>query len=324
MVTDDPDYVRVRYIRYADDWIVGVTGPKDLAETIKDAIQQFLKDRLKLELSQEKTTIVHAKTEEANFLGTRLTIGRPSSSESKIVTCRPSSKRPYRKRATGWNPILKAPIRTLVGKLHQKGFCDGDGYPSSKVDWVAFDVEQIINLFKSINTGLLNYYRFVNNFAAMSRIQYILRFSLAKTLAHKLRISMAKVFREHGKTLRFQWETREGTRTVEFVPNTDWTVTLDGFMIGTDPPDPLAKYIQFKAKSRLRNPCFICGSKDKVQMHHVRHIRKMGNKKPTGFTALMRAFNRKQMPVCEECHQKIHRGEYDGISLKDLLSGDRA
>jgi hypothetical protein len=55
-------------------------------------------------------------------------------------------------------------------------------------------------------------------------------------------------------------------------------------------------------------------------MHHVRHIRKMGVKKPTGFTGVMRALNRKQVPVCAPCHDKIHRGEYDGISMQDLAN----
>lgn len=82
----DPDYVRVRYLHYADDWIVGVIGPKHLAESIKEEIRQFLKDRLKLELSQEKTRITHAKTEEATFLGTRLSVGNAQRAEAKITT----------------------------------------------------------------------------------------------------------------------------------------------------------------------------------------------------------------------------------------------
>jgi predicted HNH restriction endonuclease len=53
-------------------------------------------------------------------------------------------------------------------------------------------------------------------------------------------------------------------------------------------------------------------------MHHVRHIRKMGERKPTGFQAVMRTLNRKQIPVCKGCHEKIHRGEDDGIRLHDL------
>ena len=57
---------------------------------------------------------------------------------------------------------------------------------------------------------------------------------------------------------------------------------------------------------------------EQVEMHHVRHIRKMGDRKPTGFRAVMRALNRKQIPACATCHRKIHNGEYDGIRLTDL------
>ena len=53
-------------------------------------------------------------------------------------------------------------------------------------------------------------------------------------------------------------------------------------------------------------------------MHHVRHIRKTGAKKPVGVNAILQALNRKQIPVCTTCHQKIHRGEYDGMRLSDL------
>jgi hypothetical protein len=67
-------------------------------------------------------------------------------------------------------------------------------------------------------------------------------------------------------------------------------------------------------------PCLICAASEKVEMHHVRHIRKMGERKPTGFHAVMRVLNRKQIPVCKGCHEKIHRGEYDGIRLHDLLT----
>ncbi len=58
-------------------------------------------------------------------------------------------------------------------------------------------------------------------------------------------------------------------------------------------------------------------------MHHVKHIRK-SNKKATGFTKLMSKLNRKQIPVCPECHTQIHNGKYDGISLKDLYLNKKA
>lgn len=313
---NDPDFVRIRYTRYADDWIVGVTGPKQLAETVREEIRSFLRDRLKLELSEEKTKITHARTEEAFFLGTRLSIGQ--SRVAKVSVKQLPGSRPFKARTTGWLPSLKAPIRKLVQRLHDKGFCDGDGYPQSKKYWVGFEVEHIVNLFSSVNRGLQNYYRFTRNFGRMTRIQYLLQFSLAKTLAHKLRISMARVFREHGPELVFQVSRPSGEkREVRFTLNHDWTIQPEAFMTEGITRDPLEVLINSYSRSYLRGSCRICGSRDRVQMHHVRHIRKMGEK-VQGFTRVLAKLNRKQIAVCAECHQKIHNGTYDGLSLTDL------
>lgn len=316
---NDPQFVRVRYLRYADDWILGVIGPRALAERLRDDIQLFLKEELKLELSTEKTLITHAATEEAYFLGTRLGIGRSRPGTARIAVIRRPGSRPFKKRVTGWSSRLHAPISTLIAKLHAKGFCDKDGYPRSKIGWTGLDADQLINLFNSNLWGLLNYYRFVDNFGVLSRIQYILRFSLAKTLAHKYRTTMRTIFKRHGRNLRFQWQLTGGrTREATFRENTDWSVQRDAFR--TCPPniDLLAWQCSLRTRSTLGFPCLICGAADNVEMHHVRHIRKMGGKKPTGFTAVMRALNRKQVPVCATCHDNIHRGKYDGLSLHDL------
>jgi len=319
VLLDDPDYVRVKYIRYADDWIVGVTGPRSLAEQIKEEIREFLKNELKLTLSEEKTYIRHAKTEEANFLGTRLRIDASNTAQPKIGHGRSAVGRRFRRRTTGYQPVLKAPMRKLIAKLHQNGFCRADGFPTSKGMWTVLPVDQVLNLYSMINRGLLNYYRFVHNFGRLARVQYILQYSLAKTLAHKFKVSMSKVFQDHGHNLAFRLELPGGkVKEVEFWLNRDWSVNTNAFSTNPIPPDYLAWHKNLRTGSKLGFPCLICGSDDKVQMHHVRHIRKMGQKKPTGFLAVMRALNRKQVPVCEGCHQKIHRGEYDGIRLQDL------
>ena len=317
MDTFDPGFVRVKYIRYADDWIVGVTGPRSLAEQIKDDIQTFLWDVLKLQLSQEKTVITHAKTEEAFFLGTRLQVGSVNS--NPLVTHCHHGHRHYRRRCTGWSPLMRAPIKKLVERLHQKGFCDGEGVARSKTNWVCLEVKHIIELFNSTNWGLLNYYRFADNFASMSRIQYILHRSLAKTLAHKLRKPVKQLFCEHGRNLGFSWKDSEGKdRNAFFKANSDWTRNPTAFLTEREHPDPLETHVRFRTRSHLGHPCIICEATVGVQMHHVRHIRKVGGKPVGGFAWLMRLQNRKQVPVCRECHRKIHRGEYDGLRLADL------
>lgn len=70
----DPGYRRLHYCRYADDTLLGFTGPKAEAEEIKQRLAQFLRDDLKLELSQEKTLITHARTGAARFLGYEITV----------------------------------------------------------------------------------------------------------------------------------------------------------------------------------------------------------------------------------------------------------
>jgi hypothetical protein len=65
---DDPEFRRLRYVRYADDHLLGFTGPKAEAEEIKQRLAEFLRDELKLELSQGKTLITHARTQAARFL----------------------------------------------------------------------------------------------------------------------------------------------------------------------------------------------------------------------------------------------------------------
>nr|WP_268807041.1 reverse transcriptase/maturase family protein [Tetrasphaera japonica] len=69
----DPGYRRLRYIRYADDHLLGFVGPKVEAEQIKDRLAGFLKDTLRLDLSPEKTLITHARTHAARFLGYDIT-----------------------------------------------------------------------------------------------------------------------------------------------------------------------------------------------------------------------------------------------------------
>src|SRR5262249_51365981 len=65
----DPDFRRLQYIRYADDFLLGFAGPREEAEEIKEEIKKFLAERLKSELSAEKTLVTNARSEPARFLG---------------------------------------------------------------------------------------------------------------------------------------------------------------------------------------------------------------------------------------------------------------
>ncbi len=319
MDTKDPNFVRIKYIRYADDWLIGVTGSHHLAEQIKQRVRDFLRTELKLTLSEKKTVITNARTQEAKFLGYRIRLGRTSKEQKQAFTTNGSGKR-FKRRSTGSEIVLKAPIDELIARLKTKGFCDEKGKPIHRAPWQLLDEDQIVMLYSSINRGIQQYYRPVDNWARVQRIQYILKYSLAKTLAGKRKSKIAKVI--NGGEIKIRTWRKGKEKELAFYQNHDWTSRRDGFT-QIAKVDIVQMNLRMRTRSKLGLPCCICDDPDMVQMHHVRHIRKMDEKHEKGFIRVMIALNRKQIPVCVRCHKQIHSGQYDGMSLKDLAYDPR-
>jgi group II intron reverse transcriptase/maturase len=219
---DDPDFIRIKYLRYADDWVVGVCGSHSLAELIKQEIKVFLRENLKLTLSEEKTHITNARIEEAFFLGTTFKIG--NGGEAKVAQQTSKTGKTFHRRSTGWETVMKAPLPRLIKRLNDRGFCTKVGKPRSKTGWTNLDADQIINLYSAVNRGIQNYYRFADNWSQLNRIQYILELSLAKTLAHKFNITSPKVYKRFGKELAVVIKGKDGKpdRKISFYRNRDW------------------------------------------------------------------------------------------------------
>ncbi|QQX89831.1 hypothetical protein JJQ59_35665 (plasmid) [Cupriavidus necator] len=321
LAQDDPNFIRVHYVRYADDWVVGVLGPRELAGRIRSEIAEWLSRELKLSLNLEKTHIRHAATEEAVFLGARLSCaGRRSNNLVKHAPT-PGSKTAKRRLPAGV-VHLKAPANDIVAKLHQNGFCTKEGQPLSKRAWAVLDDDQIVSRFNAVLDGILNYYSFADNFSRLQRVQYILQFSAAKTLSHRHRMkSIRRAFAKYGSTLSVRVRNKAGEeRVVSMRLRNSFAATPHRFVGLADPmlgAEARALKFGIRTRSSLLKDCAICGATDGVEMHHVRHIRKMGQK-VKGFTRVMAAINRKQVPACKKCHSDIHAGRYDGISLQEL------
>jgi Type II intron maturase len=231
----------------------------------------------------------------------------------------------FKRRSTGWQTVMKAPLPKLLKRLNERGFCTKEGKPISKSGWAFLDTDQVILLYSSVNRGIQNYYRFVDNWAQVQRIQYILQYSLAMTLGRKYKISTPKVFKRFGKTLSCIIRDKEGKekKTVSFYLNHDWAKNRDAFQSRKyGNIDLVRSEIHMRSRSKIAKPCCICGEtldKAQIEMHHVRHIRKLSDKRQaTGFNRILRMLNRKQIPVCKTCHEKIHRGKYDSLKLSDM------
>lgn len=314
----DPGFIRVRYVRYADDWLIGVVGSKELASDIRDKAKSFLEENLKLELSLEKTKITHC-TDKAKFLGFK--VGLPAYGQTKRNKIKGEDAQHAHLRRVGHSKIrLWLDGDEIISSLREERFIktkSGKDFAISKRSYVHLDPDEMVMRFNAFKRGLRNYYRPAMNIRFLGYVDYLMRLSLAKTLAHKYRTSMKEQFRKRGRSLRVIRDV-EGKVKVTQYWECSYARDLLGFSTKPRNPDSLHQRFTRRVKSKLGMVCCVCGSDHQIQMHHVRHLRKGGKIVVRGFNRVMAQINRKQIPVCHECHVLIHAGKYDGKSLKDL------
>jgi len=312
----DPNYRRLRYIRYADDFLLGFVGPKKEAEEIRDRLAEFLSQNLKLTLSVEKTLITHAGDEKAKFLGYELKVTRMETLISE------NGKR----HANGCIALLMP--REVVRKIqdqHSRG-----GKVIHKAELIVDTDYTILQRYQSVLRGVCNYYCMaVNVSRRMSYIKWILEISLTKTLAHKLRCSVSQIYK------RYQ-VVHLGSKMLRVVvqrPDKEPLIaTFGGFSLGRIPEGMGLTDFRFNAawfapgqnrsevvQRLVAGKCELCGAKDvPVQVHHIRKladINRPGRRPKAIWEQIMHARKRKTLVVCEKCHEDIHVGRYDGPSL---------
>ncbi len=303
--THDPDYRRLRYIRYADDFLLGFTGPRDEADEIKARIGRFLRDNLKLELSETKTLVTHGRTKAARFLGYEVVV---QGSDTKLDA---------RGRRTV-NGIIGLRVPQDVVRAKSAAYMR-DGKPQQRGILLHNSPYSIVEQYQAEFRGVVNYYQRATNLGALNHLRWVMEMSLAKTLAGKLKISVAQVFKRYKTTI----QTDNGPQKVLMVkvnePGQEPLVTYWGgvslardntaTLIDKHPPILNGRT---ELEQRLRaNACELCGSTVKVQVHHVRamkDLRKKGRAKPPVWVEMMATRRRKTLVACASCHADIHAG----------------
>lgn len=312
----NPDYVKIRYVRYADDWLVGVWGNKAVAKDIKLQAQQLL-DSLKLELSVEKTLITNARTGRAKFLGTFI----KSMASNKFTLIKSKSGDNTKRRIPVGNLWMTAPILEIVKKLEGKDFisCKGGRWlPKSIGKFTALPVRDIIVRYLAILNGITNYYSFADNKPRLNKIHWVLKESLRKTISRKLRYNQKKFLHSFGRniTLTIKRQDKVQKRISFQCPDFKRTPMLFlGAASFKDPYSIVERWI--RTRDSFGQPCANCNSWDNIEMHHVKHIRTI-NVNLSPFDQLLARVNRKQVPLCRRCHNDVHTGRYNGLSLKYL------
>ena len=191
---------KIKYVRYADDWIIALNSTYEMAQKIKIKTRDFLKSQLDLELSEEKTKITHLASSNAKFLGTYIRRHDKMYNSSLIKKYGLKSRKIQNSRI-----ILQAPINSLVAKLADQGYYDAClKRPTAVTKWIYMKPEEIIIRYNAVIRGYSNYYSFVDNKRMMQQIMWILQYSLIFTFCRKWNISVPKVFKKLGKNISYE------------------------------------------------------------------------------------------------------------------------
>ncbi len=307
----DKNYRRLVYVRYADDFIIGVIRSAKEALEVKDKVNNFLASNLLLNVSPTKNKLVRASKQKAKFLGVNVKVPiykEPAFSTYKRVR---NGKTQLVKAKTSQGVVkLKVDILTIIKKLNSAGFCSKLGKPSPRFQLYAITHNEIIRIYNRVFYGFKNYYRFADNFRTMAfSIQHILIKSCAKLLAAKLKLKTTKkVYKKFGKGLNLKNQPK-------FIWSKSYLSNRIRFMINTPPSDCIySLYMKKYINSDLLAPCVVCGSLDKIEIHHVKHVKNI-RKRLKPFIKDFAIINRKQVPVCHKCHRLIHKGKYNGPKL---------
>jgi len=320
----DPDFRRLRYVRYADDFLLGFIGPKKEAEEIRDRLAEFLSQKLKLNLSMEKTLITHACDEKANFLGYEIKVTRCG----HLVSSNGA-------RATNGSIALLMP-RKVVQKYKER--YSKKGRITYRSELVVDSDYTILQRYQSVLQGIYNYYCMAVNVGTQKRMGYlkrILEISLLKTLASKYDSKVTEIYRRYQVTVpdMFGKGTRKIFRAVIERPEKEPLVAVFGGFPFERKPDGLgtidfdsdaAWFAPGNSRSEvvqrmLAGKCELCKAEGvPVEVHHIRKladIDRPGRRPKTVWEKIMAARKRKTLVVCRGCHEDITHGRYNGPSF---------
>jgi len=311
----DEDYRRMVYVRYADDFLIGVIGSKENAIDVKNDVGKFLKDILKLDMSEEKTLITHGN-KFAKFLSYNIT----TSTEQNMTKVKGGhTRRSYTGRVKLYVPKEKW-INRLVSyhaleiKRDEHNGNKEVWKPTRRPELMRLDDLEILNQYNGEVRGLYNYYRLAHNATILNSYIYVMKFSMYKTFAGKYRTTIRKTIKKyrHGKDFGVEYETRKGKRLTVFYNK---GAKRDNKVDYNDNPDITAFNGENKSMTSLiqrlqAKVCENCGATDiQLEAHHVRKLKNLKGKK--AWERQMIARRRKTLMLCSECHKKLHAGKLD-------------
>lgn len=304
----DQNFRRLQYVRYADDFLIGIIGAKKDAENVKSEIGKYIAKQLKLELSDEKTLVTKA-TDKAKFLGFDIRV-TPQSNHIK------KTKNGTKARNYGGHVMLEVPTSVIQKKLLECGAMKIAVHggteiwkPTHRGKLIDRTDLGILDQYNGEIRGFCNYYAIANNRSKLHKYRYIMEYSLYKTLACKYRSTKREIIEKYriGKDFGIKFTDKHGNERTRFL----WKGSL------ARDPHPLGQEadVVHKPKGFLKKPslgvrmkagrCEWCGKvTPQLVVHQVRTMKELNVTQP--WAAFMKKINRKTLVVCESCHTIIH------------------
>ena len=306
----DTRYKRLKYVRYADDFLIGITGSKEDAKAIKEKIRLFLMEKLNLELSEEKTLITYSK-DKARFLAYDIVVTRDFS------VSRDKLGRPKRL----FNNAVKMyiPYETWRDKLLKLGAMKIRYGADHKEIWKPWyrphlshlDDLEILSMYNAEIRGFHNYFRFADNSTVLQKFRYIMEYSMYKTFANKYKSSVGKIKRKYCVggifTIKYKVKKGESKQTLYHESFAKQDILKAVSLPDVDKiPNTFFVFNGSKLMDRLKaEKCELCGKEHvPLEMHHVKKLKNLKGK--SDWEILMIAKKRKTLAVCQECHIKIN------------------
>ena len=296
----------VKYIRYADDFILGVKGSQEDCQWIKSKLSEFIRETLKMELSEEKTLITHS-SERARFLGYDVRVRR-----SSIIKHGGPGKKT--KRTLNNSCELSIPFDD---KIHSFIFAkeiaiqkpDGKLMPVRRKSLLRLTDLEIVSAYNAELRGICNYYGIASNFYKLCYFSYLIEYSCLKTLASKHKCTISKVvekFKDHNGEWGIPYETTTGQKRCYFAKYSDCKDKANPTDIVCNAAVEYG-YSRTALEERLKaKVCELCGTteSDCYEVHHVNKLKNLKGKQ--AWEVAMIAKRRKTLVVCKKCHVAIH------------------
>ena len=298
---------KLRYVRYADDFLIGVNGNHEDCAVIKAKLTDFIASTLKMELSAEKTLITHSN-EYARFLGYDVRVRRDATIRPVI---RDGQKRLMR--VFNGKVELNVPFEDkIMPFLYDKGIIsqkNGKVKPTHRKKLLRCTELEIITAYNAELRGICNYYSMASNFNRLDYFAYLMEYSCLKTLANKHKSKIGKVLKQY-KDGKGRWgipyTTKQGDKRCYFAKYMDCKNSQNlSDQIPKVTAIHLTSITAFEKRLAARQ-CELCGTTEAeyYEIHHVNKVKNLAGKK--SWERRMIAKKRKTMVLCRDCHHKIH------------------